>query len=236
MLSTLYRSPLPKLGLLGLLLCLPLFATAAVPPESKLAEYSDKLDLVVDERGLQIYRMIGLKASANSLAYQQIQLKPVTVSFRKNWRRNFNMRNSLQHQIKAKDEHKLINSAAELFDQSYADALAEHSRFSLSAKPPGSKGLIIQPRVVDLVIYAPDFDQPQRWVKSAGYGTLVLEVYDGANNTLIGIIKSKKYATEYFRLHRASRVFNRAEAKRVVQRWSKQLDKQLSSLIDGTVI
>ncbi|MBB6523407.1 DUF3313 family protein [Pseudoteredinibacter isoporae] len=209
--------------------------------DTEKAEPKPEMSLIVDQSRLQIHRSKALEAAPRaSSAFEQIQLHPVSVKFRRNWRRDYNLdRNSLANHISKQEEDELRQKASKLFDEEFSKLVSEHSRLALS-KDANSKTLIIKPRIVDLVINAPDLKNADASrhlrVYSAGKATLLLDVIDGSNGELLGTIRSKREATEYHQLRRASSVFNRSEAKRIIRRWAKNLDRNLTTLLDGTAV
>lgn len=227
--------------LLGLCLSLTVSFCAPLLAESGKAENTPKMSLIVDQSRLQIHRSLKLEQSPRaSSVFTQIQLEPVSVKFRRNWRRDYNLdRNSLSDHISKKDEDQLLQSAAELFDVEFNKMIPEHSRLTLNQNRD-SKTLVIKPHIVDLVINAPDLKKgdASRRVKvySAGRATLVMDVIDGASGQLLGTIRSKRESPEFHQLRNASSVFNRSEAKRMIRRWAKNLDRNLTTLLDGTSI
>lgn len=208
--------------------------------EGESSEPKPEMSLIVDQSRLQIHRSKALESTPRaSSSFEHIQVHPVSVKFRRNWRRDYNLdRNSLANHISKKDEDELRQKAAELFDEEFSRVIPEHSRLTLS-KDSNAKTLILKPRIVNLVINAPDLkhDATRRLkVYSAGKATLLLDVIDGANGELLGTIRSKREGTEYNQLRSASSVFNRSEAKRIIRRWAKNLDRNLTTLLDGTTV
>jgi len=209
--------------------------------EPQASAKTEEMSLIVDQSRLQIHRSKDLEESPRaSSAFSQIQVHPASVKFRRNWRRDYNLdRNSLMDHISKQDEEKLLASATELFNEEFPKVLPKHSRFALSSNSD-NKTLILKPKIVDLVINGPDLkhSRASRQVKvySAGKATLILEVIDGATGKLLGTIKSRRESPDYHELRNASSVFNRSEAKRMINRWAKDLDRNLTALLDGTSV
>ncbi|GAA6153232.1 hypothetical protein [Pseudoteredinibacter isoporae] len=228
-------------------LCIGLCLYALTSPgfantsDDEASEPKPEMSLIVDQSRLQIHRSKALEATPRSSeVFDHIQLHPVSVTFRRNWRRDYNLdRNSLSNHISKQDEDELRQKTAELFDEEFSKLIPEHSRLALSSDAT-AKTLVLKPRIVDLVINAPDLkhSNASRRLKvySAGKATLLLDVFDGSNGELLGTIRSKREATEYHQLRNASSVFNRSEAKRIIRRWVKNLDRNLTTLLDGTTV
>lgn len=226
---------------LGLFITLGSGFSSPLIAEPGKAENTPEMSLIVDQSRLQIHRNQELEKSPRaSSAFKQIHIEPVSVKFKRNWRRDYNLdRNSLASHISKKDEDELRQAAATLFNEEFNKILPDHSRLNLSQNL-NDKTLVIKPRIIDLVINAPDLkhgDASRRIkVYSAGRATLIMDVIDGATGKLLGTIRSKRESTEYHELRNASSVFNRSEAKRIIRRWAKNLDRNLTTLLDGTSV
>lgn len=234
------RPPFNSLWALGLILFSLGSWAQEKPSNTEQALATDEMLTLVDHSRLKIYRPEAVKDSQfPSAQYTNLTIKPVTVEFNKNWRRDHNIsQSSLSTHINKQDEEELKGKVAKLFDAEFSKQLTAAGRFQLD-KPSTGSTLIIQPRIVKLAINAPDLKHGSinsTRVFSAGRGTLVLEIFDAASGQQLGTISDKKYATEYTRPRRASSVFNRSEAKHVIRRWAKYLERNLTTLLDGTSV
>jgi len=192
----------------------------------------EELELVNQEFRLKVYRPN--EATKGSLTqYKHIIVEPVSVAFRKNWRRRYNHdQSSLATYVNKSEEEKLAAKVKVLFDEEFAKQLGKLSTLSTVDKAQAGT-LKLVPKIEKLSITQPDLKKnttTRTLVYSAGHATLVLDVYDASTNTHLGRIEDTRYATEHHEAQRASSVFNRSEAKRVVRRWARDLDENLGFL------
>lgn len=215
--------------------CRAFIALSLISPlslASDTAAKPDGLELVNQEFRLKIYRP-NEAAKGNLAQYKHIIVEPVSVEFRKNWRRRYNHdQSSLANYINKAEQEKLAATVKGLFDEEFAKQLGKLS--SLSAADTAQAGTLkLVPKIKKLSITQPDLKNnttTRALVYSAGHATLVLDVYDASTNTHLGRIEDTRYATEHHEAQRVSSVFNRSEAKRVVRRWARDLDENLGFL------
>lgn len=193
---------------------------------------SDELQLVNQEFRLKVYRP-DETVKGTFAQYKHIIVEPVSVAFRKNWRRRYNHdQSTLANYINKGEQEKLASKVKVLFDEEFAKQIGKLS--TLSAVDKAQAGTLkLVPKIEKLSITQPDLKNnttTRSLVFSAGHATLVMDVYDAASNKHLGRIEDTRYATEHHEAQRVSSVFNRSEAKRVVRRWARDLDENLGFL------
>ncbi len=190
------------------------------PPEVSI----EGLELVDKDRRGEIYADPGIDWSQ----YTQIMLDPATVAFRRHWQRDQNR--SYAFKIRAKDMEKIKTEMSELFDEVFTKELGESGGYTITDQA-GDEVMRIKPAIVDLDVYAPDtLNSPGRstqFTESVGRMTLKLEIYDSVTGDLIATASDRREAPRRGYMQWTTSVTNRAEARRMLQRWAKDLVKRL---------
>jgi hypothetical protein len=190
------------------------------PPEVSI----EGLELVDKDRRGEIYADPDIDWSL----YTQTMLDPATVAFRRHWQRDQNR--SYAFKIRAKDMEKIKTSMSELFDEVFSKELSENGGYTITDQA-GDDVMRIKPAIVDLDVYAPDtLNSPGRsmqFTESAGRMTLKLEIYDSVTGDLIATASDRREAPRRGYMQWTTSVTNRAEARRMFQRWAKDLVKRL---------
>jgi len=194
-------------------------STAAIaesePPEISL----EGLELVEKDRQGEIYADPGIDWSI----YDKIQLDNATVAFRKNWKRNQNRQ--MTFKVKDSDMENIKANLSELFDTVFREELTTKGNFEMTTES-GENVMRITPRIVDLDVYAPDtrtVGNTMTFTDSAGRMTLKLEIYDSTTGDLIATASDRREAPRHGYYQWTTRVSNNAEARRMLQRWAKDL-------------
>jgi hypothetical protein len=206
MVIVLFTAPLPVLA-------------ESEPPEISL----EGLELVEKDRRGEIYADPGIDWSV----YTQIQLDTATVAFRKNWQRD---QNRYQHfKVRADDMEKIKSSLSELFDEVFTEELTVKGGYEIG-DGSGDNVMRITPHIVDLDVHAPDTmtaGTSRSYTEQAGRMTLKLEIYDSITGDLIATASHRQEAPRRGYMLWTSSVSNRAEARRMLQRWATGLRERL---------
>jgi hypothetical protein len=184
----------------------------------------DGLELVDKDRRGEIYADPNVDWSV----YTQIQLDKATVAFRKYWQRDQN-RYPSAFKVDAKDMEKIKSELSELFDEVFTQELTGKGDFQM-ASGSGDNVMRISPQIVDLDVYAPDTSSPgiqRAYTKQAGRMTLKLEIYDSVTGDLLATASDRREAPQRGYMQWTTSVSNRADARRMLQRWAKDLRKRL---------
>jgi len=212
---------------LGLALTL---VTLAAIPYAALAENdspqvsSDGLQLVEKDRSGEIYADPDVDWSV----YDKIKLDKATVAFRKNWQRDQNR--SYPFKIKTEDMERIKSELSELFGEVFSKELSENAGYTMTAES-GDDVLRITPHIVDLDVYAPDTGslptKTMSYTETAGRMTLQLELYDSVTGDLLAKASDRKEAPRRGYMQWTNSVTNRAEARRMLEGWAKELRTRL---------
>ncbi|MBT8053949.1 MAG: DUF3313 family protein [Xanthomonadales bacterium] len=204
---------------LGLILGPSIVFAETDPPEISL----DGLELMEKDRRGEIYASPDVEWSI----YDQILLDPATVAFRKNWQRDQNRYHSLK--VKASDMERIKSDMADLFNEVFVAELTAAGDYTLASES-AENVMRIKPRIVDLDVYAPDTRSvgiTQTYTESAGRMTLKLELYDAVTGDLLATASDRQEAPRRGYYQWTNSVSNRADARRMLQRWAKDLHQRL---------
>jgi hypothetical protein len=197
----------------------PVLAKDAAPDTSV-----EGLELVEKDRRGEIYADPDVDWSG----YSKIRLDPATVAFRKNWQRDQNRTQPFK--VRTEDMERIKTELSELFGEVFSEELTANGGYSI-AQASGDDVLRITPHIVDLDVYAPDTRGSagitQSYTESAGRMTLKLELYDSVTGDLIAKSSDRQEAPRRGYLQWTNSVTNRAEARRMLQRWAGDLRKRL---------
>lgn len=183
------------------------------------------LELVEKTRQGEIYADPGVDWST----YDRILLDPVTVSFRKHWQRDQNRGQAFK--VQASDMERIKSGLAELFDQVFTRELSGKGGYEITGQT-GERVMRITPRIVDLDAYAPDTRTPgqtYQFSESAGRMTLKLEIYDSMTGDLLATASDRQEDPRLGWVEWRTRVSNRADAERMLQRWATALRQRLDA-------
>jgi hypothetical protein len=190
------------------------------PPEVSI----EGLELVDKNRRGEIYSDPDIDWSL----YTQVMLDPATVAFRRNWQRDQNRYHAFK--VRAKDMERIKTELSQLFDEVFTKELGESGGYTITDQT-GDDVMRIKPAIVDLDVYAPDtMNSPGRttqFTESVGKMTLKLEIYDSVTGDLIALLSDRREAPRRGYMQWTTSVTNRAEARRMLQRWAKDLVKRL---------
>ena len=187
------------------------------------------LELVDKDRRGEIYADPGVDWSA----YSRIRLDAATVAFRKNWQRDQNRGQPFK--IRTEDMERIKRELSEMFGEVFRDELTAGG-YVLSDET-AEDVLRVTPHIVDLDVYAPDPRYSTGMVRSyteqAGRMTLKLELYDSVTGDLIAKASDRQEAPRRGYMQWTTSVSNRAEAKRMIERWARAFRTRLDEARTG---
>lgn len=189
------------------------------PPEISL----DGMELVEKDRRGEIYADPGIDWSV----YTEIMLDTATVAFRRNWQRDQNRYQSFK--VRDADMKRIKNDLAALFDEVFTEELTGNGGYQI-AESSGDHVMRIEPHIVDLDVYAPDTRSAnisRSYAESAGKMTLKLHIYDSITGDLLVTASDRRESPRRGYMQWASSVSNKAEARRMLQRWAQGLRERL---------
>jgi len=212
-----------SIGLMSALI-LTLGSSVVIAAKTDSPEISlDGLELIEKDRRGEIYAAPGVDWSG----YEQILLEPASVAFRKNWQRDQNRYHSLK--VKPQDVERIKSDLASLFDEVFTEELTANGDYTIASES-AENVLRIKPQIVDLDIYAPDTRSAgitRTYTESAGKMTLKLELYDSVTGDLIATASDRRESPRRGYYQWTNSVSNTADARRMLERWAKDLHKRL---------
>jgi hypothetical protein len=166
------------------------------------------------------------KAGVDFSEYDKVQILPSAVAFKKNWKRDYNRDQvTLSSRVNDDDVIRIKADVAKLFDEVFKEELGKDAKFPIVDKV-SSNTLVIRPAIVNLDVAAPDVRSAanvKTYANDAGQATLFLEFYDGVSGEILARVVSAAVAGDNSYYQWATRVSNRADAKRMIRKWAKAL-------------
>ncbi len=157
--------------------------------------------------------------------YTKVMLIECSVAFRKNWMKDQNRGSAdLANRVNTADMDRIKKSLSAEFDKEFTKVLEEGGYAVV--QNPGDDVLLLRPALINLDVTAPDLQKAgksRNYVASAGQMTLYLELYDSATSSKIGLVLDSQAARDNGMMHVSNSVTNRAEAGRMLRRWSNLL-------------
>jgi hypothetical protein len=181
------------------------------------------LELVEKDRRGEIYADPGVDWST----YTRISLDEATVAFRKNWQRDQNR--SQPFKIRTRDMERIKNDLSDLFGEVFREELTAGG-YDISDETADDV-LRVTPHIVDLDVYAPDprygTGMVRSYTEQAGRMTLKLELFDSVTGDLIAKASDRQEAPRRGYMQWTTSVTNRAEARRMIERWARDFRERL---------
>jgi hypothetical protein len=195
-------------------------ATPVFAADEAAAVSVEGLELVDKTRRGELYS----DPNADWNSYTRILLDPATVAFRKNWQRDQNRMQPFK--VRAEDMERIKSELSELFGEVFAEELTSKGGYVMAAES-GDDVLRITPQIVDLDVYAPDTRSSpgitKSYTESAGRMTIKLDMFDSVTGDLIARASDRQEAPRRGYMQWTTSVTNRAEAKRMLERWAREL-------------
>ena len=166
------------------------------------------------------------RPGASLKGYTRILLRPVTVAFNKNW----NPRDYGALGLKSDEVERIRSELSKLAGETFSRVLAKGG-YTLASQP-GENVLDVQADIVDLIVNGIEprsANVVHVYVKSAGEMRILVNLRDSVTGTLLFRASDLQRAQEYDQLEWANRVFNRAEAERLLETWARQLKSALDA-------
>lgn len=189
--------------------------------------------------GLTVMSSIGnteiqSKKDVDWSAYTKYQITPVDVSFRKNWKRDYNREKlTLSGQITDKDMAKIRESVGNMVYEEFDKALQTKGGLT-RVDEADSITLLFKPEIINLDVYAPDVRQSsvvsKSYIRQVGKATLVLEVHDAVSGEILTRWVDTREDPDYGYYEWANRVTNIYRAKQMVRIWANRLVEGLEKM------
>jgi len=178
-------------------------------------------------------RAVYLKPGATLDQYDKIKLLDCYVSFKKNWRRDYNQEAvGLDRRISKADMDKIRKRVADEFKRVFTEELETKGGYQI-VDSAAEDVLLVRPAIVDLVVTAPDqmvSGMDSTFVASAGQMTLYMELYDSVTSDIIARVIDPQADRDDVGFDEASRVSNTAAADRIMRRWADALRSHLGDI------
>lgn len=164
--------------------------------------------------------------------YEAYGLAECEVAFKKNWLRNQNnSRVDLSNRVTQKDVDRIKDTLSAECSTQFRAALEQAPPYKLvDSFNNGERVLVLRPAIINLDISAPDVKaagMQRTYTTEAGEMTLLLELVDGTTGEILVRVVDRQRDRDTGRMQWTNSVSNRAEAQRVLRRWSEQLRKGL---------
>jgi hypothetical protein len=162
---------------------------------------------------------------ADFAGYSKIMIADCQVSFRKNWQRDQNRDRRLTDRVDAEDMDRIRMDMAKRFNEIFAKELQADGALEV-VDAAGDDVLLLRPQIVDLDLFAPDVNAPNRtrtFTTSAGRMTLKMELVDSTTGSLVGRVIDRRRARENTEARIANSVTNRVEMDRIMRSWARIL-------------
>jgi hypothetical protein len=200
---------------------------AETPPPEVSLEGLERVDR--DRRG-ELYA----EPDVDWSTYTAIKLDPATVAFRKNWQRDQNR--SQPFKVRSSDMERIKSELSTLFGEVFTEELTTNGGYEMAAE--GDENVMrITPHIVDLDVYAPDTRSSpginRSYTETAGRMRLKLEIYDSTTGDLIAFASDRQEAPRRGYMQWTTSVTNRAEARRMLERWARELRERLDEARQG---
>ncbi|HKE92903.1 MAG TPA: DUF3313 family protein [Povalibacter sp.] len=175
---------------------------------------------------------VWVKPDAEIVAYRNVMLDPVQISFARNWDPNSGGRTGLSR-LNASDVAAIKDTLADLFRETFRAEL-QNGGYAL-VEEPGPDTLRVIPQIMDLYITAPDMNQPARtrtYTANSGRMILVLEARDSITGEILARAVDGRSGGSAGMLTWTNRVTNIADARRAITIWARALREALDDLYE----
>lgn len=223
---------LPSSAFLLLALAAASQVAAADTPVADVPGTRDEAAQAWRAEGLQAINVRGMDVAyaqpgASLQAYQGILLvKPVTVSFQKNWERSAAIPAGTR--IYPRDADRIRDDVAEVVNREFKREFEKGGWRVVDA--PGAGVLELDVKVVDLYLNAPDLQTAGRstsYARSFGQLTLVAELRDSATGAVVMRLLDRTIGHDHINFEPTGRVENAREVGIVASDWARDLRRQL---------
>lgn len=188
----------------------------------------DGLELIEHEKHKAIYR----KPGADFSHYDRVAILECFVAFRENWMRDYNRDvRQLSHRVTQDDMDRIKKALADEFMTIFKEEL---EKGGYDVVDTGAEDvLVLRPAIIDLDVTAPDLmtaGMSRTYAASAGSMTLYMEVYDSVTSAILGRVIDAERALDHGTMHVSNRVTNKADADRILRKWSGILVDKLDAV------
>lgn len=206
-------------------------AAASANPVAEAPGTRDQAAQAWRAEGLQAISIRGMDVAytapgAQLQGYNGILLKPVAVSFQKNWARSAAIPTGTR--VSPRDADRIREDMAGVVDREIRREFEKNGWRVAGA--PGAGVLQVEVRVVDLYLNAPDLPTPgitKSYAQSFGQLTLVAELRDSASGAIVMRLLDHVDGHDHASFERTTRVENTREVGMVASEWARTLRRHL---------
>lgn len=176
-----------------------------------------------------------VKKDVNWSGYTTYQIAQTEVSFRKDWKQDYNRdQRSSSAQITDRGMLRIRTTMANILYEELDRSLKKNSSM-LKTDVADSGTLLFRPRIINLDIYAPDVlgSDIKNYARQAGKVTLFLEAYDAVSGELLGRWVDTREDPDRGYFDWANRVTNNERMRLVIRRWADRLTEGLGLMQAG---
>jgi hypothetical protein len=217
----------------GLRTLLPLFfalcATTLAGCATSRSTPAEEWDGLVLRPGTRL-NAIFVKPDADIVAYRNVLLDPVQVSFARDWDPNRGGRSSARR-LNANDLTAIKTDVAELFRETFRAELARGGY--LLVDEPGPDTLRVTAFIIDLYVTAPDTRAPGRtrtYTANSGRMTLVAELRDSETGEILARAVDSRRGRSTGTLNVTNSATNTADARRAMGIWATALREGMDEM------
>ena len=169
--------------------------------------------------------------------YTKYEITPVEVSFRANWKQDYNQSHrGLMQQVTDKDMERIRTTISKIAYEVLNKALQKRGNLT-RVDTAGPDTLLFKPKVINLDIYAPETQNSQivtrSYIREAGKATLILEVYDSVSGAILGRWVDIREDPDRGYFDWANRITNDERMRLVISSWANRLVEGLDKLEAG---
>jgi hypothetical protein len=176
-------------------------------------------------------RVVYVKPGATFGKYNSVKLLDLYVQFQKDWQRNYNSNTpDLSNQVTDQKMAQMKQALATEFKRIFTQELQKGGYQVVTN--PGPDVLLLRPAIINLEVTAPDVmsaGMNANFVSSAGSGTLYLELWDSATNTLLARVMDAEADQQPF-ARQANAVTNTQAADIIITGWADDLVRHLDAV------
>ncbi len=177
----------------------------------------------IDKKGIDlVYR----RPDATLSKYSKLLLKPVDVSFSKNFDPG---RSSTLYKMNPPDRERIKAELADTFAKVFTKELQEKGGYQM-VEESAPDVLEVRAAIINLYITAPDISMQtggntKVYTSEAGEMTLVMELRDSVSGAALALVYDRRPSTDSVSWTWSTSVTNSAEARRIIAVWATSLRK-----------
>ena len=166
--------------------------------------------------------------------YTKYQITPVEVSFRKNWKRDYNRdQSSIATHVTDQDMARIKETVGKIVYEEFNKALQKEGGLK-KVDQADSNTLLFKPKVINLDLYDPEVQNApvisRTYIRQAGRATLFLEVHDAVSGEILARWVDTREDPDDGYFEWANRITNMERVRRVVYIWAGRLIEGMDKL------